>query len=67
MCSHFDLFVEKIPYCVRFHPDKDKQHIVLAGCSDKRIVQFDTRSGKLVQVKRKKKKKEKKRKKKKGL
>jgi hypothetical protein len=29
----------KIPYVVRFNPDEDKQHIFLAGCSDKKIVQ----------------------------
>jgi hypothetical protein len=29
----------KIPYVVRFHPDVDKQHIFLAGMSDKKIIQ----------------------------
>lgn len=29
----------KIPYVIRFHPDQDKQHIFLAGMSDKKIVQ----------------------------
>jgi WD40 repeat protein len=29
----------KIPYVVRFHPDADKQHIFLAGMSDKKIIQ----------------------------
>lgn len=29
----------KIPYCVKFHPDPDKQHIFLAGMSDKKIIQ----------------------------
>jgi Fe-S-cluster-containing dehydrogenase component len=29
----------KIPYCVKLHPDNDKQHIFLAGMSDKKIVQ----------------------------
>jgi pre-mRNA-processing factor 17 len=29
----------KIPYVVRFHPDEDKQHIFLAGMSDKKIIQ----------------------------
>jgi pre-mRNA-processing factor 17 len=29
----------KIPYCVKFHPDDDKQNIFLAGCSDKKIIQ----------------------------
>lgn len=29
----------KTPYVVRFHPDDDKQHIFLAGMSDKKIIQ----------------------------
>jgi pre-mRNA-processing factor 17 len=29
----------KIPYCIKFHPDEDKQHIFLAGMSDKKIIQ----------------------------
>ena len=29
----------KIPYVIRFHPDEDKQHIFLAGMSDKKIIQ----------------------------
>jgi len=29
----------KIPYCVKFNPDDDKQHIFVAGCSDKKIIQ----------------------------
>ena len=32
----------KIPYVVRFHPDEDKQHIFLAGMSDKKIIQVRT-------------------------
>ena len=36
-------------YCVKFHPDEDKQNMVLAGCSDKKIYQFDTDSGEVVQ------------------
>jgi len=39
----------KIPYCVKFNPNQEKQHIFLAGCSDKRIIQFDTNSGKITQ------------------
>ena len=39
----------KIPYCVKFNPDNDRQHIFLAGCSDKKVIQYDTRSGKIVQ------------------
>lgn len=29
----------KIPYCIKFHPERDKQHYFLAGYSDKKIVQ----------------------------
>jgi pre-mRNA-processing factor 17 len=29
----------KIPYCIKFNPNDDKQHIFLAGCSDKKIIQ----------------------------
>ncbi|KAI9322294.1 WD40-repeat-containing domain protein [Dichotomocladium elegans] len=39
----------KIPYCVTFNPDEDKQHIFLAGCSDKKIVQFDSNTGEITQ------------------
>lgn len=30
---------KKIPYCVKFNPDDDKQNIFVAGCSDKKIIQ----------------------------
>lgn len=39
----------KIPYVVRFHPDDDKQNILLAGMSDKKIVQWDMNSGEITQ------------------
>ncbi|EPQ61066.1 WD40 repeat-like protein [Gloeophyllum trabeum ATCC 11539] len=39
----------KIPYCIKFHPDEDKQHIFLAGMSDKKIVQYDMNSGEITQ------------------
>ncbi|KDN37917.1 WD40 repeat-like protein [Tilletiaria anomala UBC 951] len=39
----------KIPYCIKFHPDEDKQHIFLAGMSDKKIVQWDTKSKEITQ------------------
>ncbi|MBW0544466.1 hypothetical protein O181_084181 [Austropuccinia psidii MF-1] len=39
----------KIPYCVKLHPDDDKQHIFLAGMSDKKIIQYDMRSGDITQ------------------
>ncbi|RKP06909.1 WD40-repeat-containing domain protein [Thamnocephalis sphaerospora] len=34
----------KIPYCVKFHPDDDKQNVFLAGCSDKKIIQLMLRA-----------------------
>ncbi len=36
-----------IPFCVKFHPMQPD--IVLAGCQDRRIVQWDLRSGEIVQ------------------
>ncbi|KAG6868554.1 hypothetical protein C0993_001250 [Termitomyces sp. T159_Od127] len=39
----------KIPYVIKFHPDEDKQHIFLAGMSDKKIVQYDMNSGEIAQ------------------
>jgi pre-mRNA-processing factor 17 len=39
----------KIPYTVKFNPDEDKQHIFLAGCADKKIVQFDINTGEVTQ------------------
>ena len=41
---------KKLPYCVKFNPDADKQNIFLAGCSNKHIVQYDTRTGNVEQV-----------------
>ncbi|KAK3872036.1 hypothetical protein Pcinc_022863 [Petrolisthes cinctipes] len=39
----------KIPYCVKFHPDDDKQNLFVAGTSDKKIVCWDIRNGEIVQ------------------
>lgn len=39
----------KTPHVVRFNPSAEYSHEFLAGMSDKKIVQFDTRSGELVQ------------------
>uniref|UniRef100_A0AAZ3RUG5 Cell division cycle 40 homolog (S. cerevisiae) n=1 Tax=Oncorhynchus tshawytscha TaxID=74940 RepID=A0AAZ3RUG5_ONCTS len=30
----------KVPYCVKFNPDEDKQNLFVAGMSDKKIVQL---------------------------
>ena len=38
---------KKTPFSVRFHPAR--QNIFLAGCSNKKIVQYDTNSGDIVQ------------------
>lgn len=29
---------KKVPYCVKFNPDEDKQHLFVAGMADKKIV-----------------------------
>ncbi|KAL9095930.1 MAG: hypothetical protein Q9165_001928 [Trypethelium subeluteriae] len=39
----------KTPHVLRFNPDPSLNHEFIAGMSDKKIVQFDTRSGELVQ------------------
>ena len=39
----------KIPHVIRFNPSEESGHEFLAGMSDKKIVQFDTRSGELTQ------------------
>ncbi|WFD33938.1 hypothetical protein MCUN1_000764 [Malassezia cuniculi] len=41
--------VGDVPNCVRFNPNEDKQHVFLVATNDKRIVQFDTRSGEITQ------------------
>lgn len=28
----------KMPFCVKFHPDNNKQHLFVAGTSDKKII-----------------------------
>ncbi|KAL4233325.1 pre-mRNA-processing factor 17 [Mactra antiquata] len=39
----------KVAYCVKYHPEEDKQHLFVAGTSDKKIICWDTRSGEIVQ------------------
>lgn len=39
----------KIPYVVKFNPDSDKQNVLLAGMSDKKIVQWDMTTGDITQ------------------
>jgi pre-mRNA-processing factor 17 len=36
--------------CVAFHPQREHENVLMAGCSDRRIYQFDTRSGDVVQT-----------------
>lgn len=33
----------KVGYCVKFHPDDDKQHLFVVGTADKKIITWDTR------------------------
>ena len=40
----------KMAYTVRFHPDEDKQNVLMAGTADKKIIQIDTDTGDVVQV-----------------
>ncbi|KAI8801807.1 WD40-repeat-containing domain protein [Cladochytrium replicatum] len=40
---------KRIPYCVTFNPDEDKQNIFLTGCQDKKIYQFDVTTGEITQ------------------
>jgi len=39
----------RTPFCVKFHPSDDKQNIFLAGCSNKKILQYDTNTKEIVQ------------------
>ncbi|KZF26231.1 putative mRNA splicing factor [Xylona heveae TC161] len=39
----------KIPHVIKFNPSVDHSHEFVAGMSDKKIIQFDTRSGEMVQ------------------
>lgn len=40
---------KKIPYCVKFNPDEDKQHLFIAGMADKKMITWDTRENEIVQ------------------
>jgi pre-mRNA-processing factor 17 len=40
---------KKIPFCVVFHPDEDKQNQFLVGTSAKKISQYDIDTGKQIQ------------------
>jgi pre-mRNA-processing factor 17 len=40
----------KMFFTAKFHPDEDKQNVVMAGCGDKKIYQWDSNTGDLIQV-----------------
>jgi hypothetical protein len=44
------LLFTQVFYCVTLHPDEGKQNVLMAGCSDKKIYQFDIDTGDTVQV-----------------
>lgn len=37
-------------YVVKYNPDEDKQNIFLSGMQNKKIIQWDTRTGEIEQV-----------------
>ncbi|KAI8607139.1 WD40-repeat-containing domain protein, partial [Chytriomyces sp. MP71] len=39
----------RIPHCIKFNPNPSQQNIFLTGCADKKVYQFDTNSGNVVQ------------------
>jgi pre-mRNA-processing factor 17 len=40
----------KLFYCGVFHPDDGKQNVLMSGCGDKKIYQFDLNTGDVEQV-----------------
>lgn len=40
----------KMYYCGVFHPEDDKQNVLMGGCGDKKIYQFDLNTGEVEQV-----------------
>lgn len=40
----------KMFFTAKFHPDDDKQNVLMAGCQDKKVYQWDMNTGDLVQV-----------------
>ena len=46
---HPPLFPLQMSYCAKFHSEDDKQNIMMCGCNDKKIYQFDMNSGDMVQ------------------
>ncbi|EDQ84982.1 uncharacterized protein MONBRDRAFT_34436 [Monosiga brevicollis MX1] len=39
----------KTPYCVKFHPDEDKQNLFVVGTQDRKILTWDTNTQEIVQ------------------
>jgi len=39
----------KVPLCVKIHPSENMQHVLLAGTSDNKVVEFDTNTGEQIQ------------------
>uniref|UniRef100_A0A0K0E3A5 Pre-mRNA-processing factor 17 n=1 Tax=Strongyloides stercoralis TaxID=6248 RepID=A0A0K0E3A5_STRER len=46
--NRFD--AKSIPFCCKFNPDQDKNNMIMAGLQNKKITQWDTRSGEVVQT-----------------
>lgn len=40
----------KMFFTAKFHPDDGKQNVLMAGCQDKKVYQWDMNTGDLVQV-----------------
>ena len=40
----------KMFFAAKFHPDDSKQNVVMGGCQDKKIYQWDSNTGDLVQA-----------------
>ncbi|CAD6194784.1 unnamed protein product [Caenorhabditis auriculariae] len=38
-----------VPYCIKYHPDDDKNHMFLAGMQNKKIIQWDSRTNEIIQ------------------
>uniref|UniRef100_A0A0N4ZCY7 WD_REPEATS_REGION domain-containing protein n=1 Tax=Parastrongyloides trichosuri TaxID=131310 RepID=A0A0N4ZCY7_PARTI len=46
--NRFD--AKSIPFCCKFNPDEDKNNMIMAGLQNKKITQWDTRTGEVVQT-----------------
>ena len=40
----------KMFFAAKFHPDDSKQNVVMGGCQDKKVYQWDSNTGDLVQA-----------------